>query len=131
MHKHELIFGKQQRFHQQKKLIAYIQFEKYECFMSILHKNFIFELRIVKLHRKMILQQTPSSDTPTSGAHPPHFFSYLVCQSALVIIVIMIIVIIAIIIIVIIITIVISNINIIIIVVIIEIRLEILQGASL
>ena len=135
MHKHELIIGKQQRFHQQKKLIANIQFEKYECFMSILHKNFIFELRIVKLHRKMILQQTPSSDTPTSGTHPPHFFSYLVCQSALVIIFIMIIVIIAIIIIVLIITIiiiiVISNINIIIIVVIIEIRIEILQGASL
>ena len=25
------------------------------------HENFIFELRIIKLHSKMILQQTPSS----------------------------------------------------------------------
>ena len=66
MHKHELIFGKQQQFQQQKKLIANLYSYVYS------HKNFIFELRIVKLHRKMILQQTPSSDTPTSGAHPPH-----------------------------------------------------------
>ena len=30
------------------------------------HKNFVLELQIVKLHRKIILQQTPASDTPTS-----------------------------------------------------------------
>ena len=37
------------------------------------HDNFMLELRIVKLHRKTILQQTPSSDTPTSAA-PISFF---------------------------------------------------------
>ena len=31
------------------------------------HNHFIFELRIIKLRRKMILQQTPSS-----GTHIPH-----------------------------------------------------------
>ena len=36
------------------------------------HENFmlkfwIFKLYILKLHRKTILQQIPSSDTPTSG----------------------------------------------------------------
>ena len=44
--------------------------------MSILTKKFMLELKlhILKLHRKAILQQTPSSDTPTSGmAHPPVF----------------------------------------------------------
>ena len=50
-------------------------FEKYECFMSILHENFMLELRIVHIlnfHRKTVLQQTPSSDTSISGTH---FFS--------------------------------------------------------
>ena len=37
-----------------------------ECFMSILTKIFMIELRIFKLHRKTILQQTPSSGTPIS-----------------------------------------------------------------
>ena len=52
MHNHELIFGKQQQFQQQKKLIAN---KKYECFTSTLTKISIFELRII-----------------TSGTHPPH-----------------------------------------------------------
>ena len=39
------------------------------------HKNVMVQLRIFKLHRKMVLQQTPSSDTPTSGA--PIFFSFI------------------------------------------------------
>ena len=32
--------------------------------MSILTKIFMLELRIFKLHRKTIFQETPSSDTP-------------------------------------------------------------------
>ena len=40
------------------------------------HKNFMLELwilHILKLHRKTVLQLTPSSDTPASGT--PIFFS--------------------------------------------------------
>ena len=55
-------------------------FEKYECFMSILVKisclNFgSLNLHILKLHRKTILQQTPYSDTTTSGTPISFFFS--------------------------------------------------------
>ena len=56
--------------------------------MSILTKisclNFrsLFKLHILKLHRKMILQQTPSSDTSTSGTHPFPFFPFLLWRSA-------------------------------------------------
>ena len=39
---------------------------------SYSHANFMLDLWILKLHRKTILQQTPSSDTPTSGK--PFFF---------------------------------------------------------
>ena len=42
MHKHELIFGKQQQFQQQKKLTANKLFGKYECFMFILTKISFF-----------------------------------------------------------------------------------------
>ena len=42
------------------------------------YENLMLELRIFKVHRKTTLQQTPSTDTPTS------FFFYLVWQSALV-----------------------------------------------
>ena len=46
-------------------------------------EKFMLELRILdilKLHRKTVLQQTHSSDTPTSGTP---FFFYLVWRSAL------------------------------------------------
>ena len=67
MHKHELIFGKQQQFQQHKKIdCKQIIWEKW-MLHAYSHKQFIFELRIIKLRRKMILQQTPSS-----GTHPPY-----------------------------------------------------------
>ena len=55
MHKHELIFGKQQQFQQQKNWLQTnsLRSMNASCLFS---KNFIIDLRIIKLHRKMILQ---------------------------------------------------------------------------
>ena len=79
MHKHEVIFGNQQTVSTTEK-IDYKRILSLRCFMSILTKISVLNFRSLK---EMILQQTPSSDTPTSGTHPPHFFFYLECRLAL------------------------------------------------
>ena len=72
MHKHDYFLANNNSFN---KKMDYKQIV-WEAWMLHVysHKNFIFDVRIIKFHRMMILQQTPSSDTPTSGTHPLHLF---------------------------------------------------------
>ena len=70
IHKHELIFGKQPTVHNNNfnNRKNWLQTNYKIVIVHVYsHENFMLKLRVFKLHTKMILQQTPSSDTPTSG----------------------------------------------------------------